>query len=56
MGNNGKEGNSVAKGRSLGSQLNRSVDGRYISGVKKQLVDNKGMDWYNYPLTGKAPC
>ncbi|MCK5789113.1 MAG: hypothetical protein KAH32_08940 [Chlamydiia bacterium] len=49
-------GSSVAKGRTITSQLNRSVDGRYISGVKKQILDNKGMDWYNYPLTGKAPC
>ena len=55
MANKGKEGNSVARGRSIGSQLERSIDNRYISGVKKQTLDNKGMDWYNYPLTGKAP-
>ena len=40
---------------SVGSQMEKSYDKRYKSGVEKPRPDNKGMDWYNYPLTGKAP-
>lgn len=42
---------------SVSNQAKDAYDKRYTNdGVKKSSdLHNKGYDWFNYPLTGKAP-
>jgi len=46
--------NSRANIGSIQSQT-KDFDKRYNGKVSKRYLFDKGLDWYNYPLTGKAP-
>jgi hypothetical protein len=35
--------------------INRNVDSRYTGSRKSKNLKDKAYDWFNYPLTGKAP-
>ena len=40
---------------SVQTQVQNGQDIKYDSNKAKRPIDNRGMDWYNYPLTGKYP-